>query len=89
MEQLTAFFTSDVGRMLCYAFAFIGVIDIFTAQVFLGSKLKKLEQPVSPLTLQEERHKIEKRVSGLRSVINIITFSGLAFIAVAVFGLTR
>ena len=89
MEQLTAFLTSNEGRMVCYGFIFVGIFDFLLAQILFGSKLKKLEQSMSSAAPHGEHQNIEKQVSGIKKAMNLVRFSGVFFITFAVFGLTR
>lgn len=89
MEQLTTFFTSDVGRLVCYALIFIGITDILIMRIVLGINIRKLEQGISPAMSPQQREPIEKKIKAMQSIIQITTFLGSVFIAFAVFGLTR
>lgn len=89
MEELTTFLSSDSGRILCYVLIFVGVMDIIVAKLFFGKNIKKLELSILPAMPPEQKELIEKKIKGLQSIIRITIFYGVAFIAFAVFGLTR
>jgi len=89
VEELITFLSSDVGKLVCYAFMFVGVTDILVIRIVLGINIKKLEQGMLPGMPPQQMEVIEKKIKTMQSIIRITTFSGLAFIAFAVFGLTR
>ncbi len=89
MEELTTFLSSDIGRILCYVLIFVGITDILIARLVFGNILKKTEQLISPAMSPEQRKPLDKKIEGMKLVMKVVTVSGFAFIAVAVFGLTR
>lgn len=89
MEELTTFLSSETGRILCYVLIFLGIADILVAKIFFGKNIKKFEQSISPAMPPKQKEAIEKKIKGMQSIIKITIFYGLAFIAFAVFGLTR
>ncbi|MEQ1705281.1 MAG: hypothetical protein ABL867_04850 [Rickettsiales bacterium] len=89
MEELITFLSSDVGKLVCYVLMFVGITDILVIRIVLGINIKKLEQGILPGMPPQQMEVIEKKIKTMQSIIQITTFSGLAFIAFAVFGLTR
>jgi|CXWL01.1.fsa_nt_gi hypothetical protein len=89
MEQLITFLSSDIGKLVCYALIFVGVTDIIVLRIVFGINIKKLEEKMSPAMSPEKRKPIEKQIKNIQTIIRLTTFVGFAFIAVAVFGLTR
>ncbi len=89
MEELITFLSSDVGKLVCYVLIFVGITDILVIRIVLGINIKKLEQGILPGMPPQQMEVIEKKIKTMQSIIQITTFSGLAFIAFAVFGLTR
>lgn len=89
MEELITFLSSDVGKLVCYVLMFVGITDILVIRIVLGINIKKLEQGILPGMPLQQMEVIEKKIKTMQSIIQITTFSGLAFIAFAVFGLTR
>lgn len=89
MEQFIAFLTSQVGQILCYVLIFVGVTDILIVRLVFGNIIKKNEQLILPTMSPEQKKIIEKKIDALQLAMKIITISAVAFIAVAVFGLTR
>ncbi len=89
MEQLILFLTSKAGQYLCWAFLFVGIIDIIISMVYFGGMIKKLEQSILPGMSPQENQVIMDRIKKVQFVIRFIAFNGFAFIAFAAFGLTR
>ncbi len=89
MEQLVAFFTTQEGRIISFAFIIVGITDFFIAKFYLGKMLEKTERDLSPSMSPAESQPINNRMKSLKTIIMLIKSSGILFIMFGIFGLTR
>ena len=89
MEDLIAFLVTDAGKILCVALIFIGISDVVIVRLIFGKKIVALEQKLISGISTEQNGDIKNKIKGFEVIKNVVTISGIVFIAFGIFGLTR
>lgn len=86
---MEAFFATQVGKILAGCLIFVGITDGVIGKLLFGKQLDKAWQALQTTGDLAEQEKLQNRIKGLQIIQRTIIGTGILFILLGIFGISR